>query len=107
MPKVSEDKSFVLFSQEEIDAYKAIQAQHEDGYLDELIIKYARAQGGDVLAVWEALLGPLADKNTKWAPVRIAEHVGVTQERMDDIVETTLNAVRPEFEAYKRRTERS
>lgn len=106
MPTVSDDESFVMFSPEEVDAYKAIQAQHKDGYLDELIIKYARAQGGDVLAVWEALLGPLADKNTKWAPFRVAEHVGVTQERMDEILETTLSAVRPEFEAHKRRTER-
>jgi hypothetical protein len=100
MPTVSDDKSFVLFSPEEIDAFKATHAQDKDAYLDELIIKYARAQGGDVLAVWEALLGPVVDKNTKWAPMRVAEHVGVTQERVDDIIETTLSAVRPEFDAH-------
>ncbi len=103
MPTVSDDNSFVLFSPEEIDAFKGTYARHKDAYLDELIIKYAREQGGDVLAVWEALLGPLVDKNTKWAPMRVAEHVGVTQERMDVIIETTLSAVRPEFEAHRRR----
>lgn len=106
MPTVSDDEAFVLFSPEEIDAFKATHAQHKDAYLDELIIRYARAQGGDVLAVWEALLGPVAGKNTKWAPLRVAEHVGVTQERMDAILETTLSAVRPEFEAHQRQAGR-
>jgi hypothetical protein len=102
MPTVSDDKSFILFSPEEIDAFKAAHAQHEDAYVDELIIKYARAQGGDVLAVWEALLGPVVDKNTKWAPMRVGEHVGVTQERVDEIIETTLSTLRPEFDAHGR-----
>jgi hypothetical protein len=101
MPTVSEDRSFVRFSPDEIAEFKATHAQHKDAYMDELIIKYARAQGGDVLAVWEALLGPLVDKDTKWSPKRVAEHVGVTQERMDAIIGTTLETVRPEFDAHK------
>jgi hypothetical protein len=98
MPTVSDDGSFVTFSDEEAAAYAAL-GQPDAAYLDELINEYALAHGGDVLAVWECLQGPKLGKNVKWSPMCIAAHVGISQQRMDEILDETIGAVWPAWEA--------
>ena len=98
MPTVSDDGSFVTFSDGEAEAFVAA-GDPDAAYLDELINEYALARGGDVLAVWECLQGPRLGKKIKWSPNRIAAHLGLSQERMDQILDETLAAVVPVFEA--------
>jgi hypothetical protein len=98
MPTVSDDGSFITFSDNEAAAFAA--AGDPDGaYLDELINEYALARGGEVLAVWECVQGPRLGKKIKWSPNRIAAHLGISQTRMDQILDETLAAVRPAWEA--------
>ena len=98
MPSVSDDGSFITFSDDEAAAFAA--AGGPDGaYLDELINEYALGQGSDVLPVWECLQGPRLGKKMKWSPNRLAAHLGISQTRMDQILDETLAAVRPAWEA--------
>ncbi len=84
MPTVSDDKSFITFTEEEAAAFAGAGGP-DLAYLDELINNYALAQGGEILAVWECVQGPRMGKQVKWSPNRIAEHVGITQSTMNEI----------------------
>jgi hypothetical protein len=98
MPTVSDDGSFVTFIDDEAAAFAAAGGP-DLAYFDELIIVYALAQGGDVLAVWERLQGPRLGKKIKWSPDRIAARVGISQTRMNEILDDTMAAVLPAWEA--------
>jgi hypothetical protein len=98
MPTVSDDGSFVTFSDEEAAAF-AVAGGPDAAYLDELINAYALARGGDTLAVWECIQGPRLGKNVKWSPNRIPAHLGITPRRMDEILDETMAAVLPAWEA--------
>jgi hypothetical protein len=98
MPTVSEDEWFITFTHEDAAAHAAA-GTPESRYLDELINSYALGQGGEVLAVWECLQGPRRGKNIKWSPARIAAHLGISQARMDQMLDDTMAAVWPAWEA--------
>jgi hypothetical protein len=98
MPTVSDDGSFITFTDAEVEAFNAA-APQEAMPLNHLIAEHARKQGGEVLAAMECFEGPLMGKNVKWSPKRIADHLGLTQSRVDQIHDETLAAVRPIFEA--------
>lgn len=98
MPTVSDDGSFVTFSDDEAAAF-AVAGGPDLGYFDELINDYALAQGGEVLAVWECLQGPRLGKKIKWSPDRIPVRVGISPSRMNEILEETIAAVWPAWEA--------
>ena len=76
MPAVSDDGSFITFSDQEAAAL-AVAGGPDAAYLDELINNYALAHGGETLAVWECLQGPRLGKKVKWSPNRVAAHVGI------------------------------
>ena len=98
MPTIADDGSCIVFNDEEAAAF-AVAGGPDVAYLDELINNYALAHGGDTLAVWECLQGPRLGKKTKWSPNRIAARVGISQPRMDQILDETMAAVWPEWEA--------
>lgn len=98
MPTISEDGSFITFSDEEAAAF-ALAGGPDAAYLDELINDYALAHGGETLAVWECLQGPRLGKKVKWSPTCIAAHLGISQSRMDQILDETLAAILPAWEA--------
>jgi hypothetical protein len=97
MPTVSEDGSFITFTDKA--AAHAAAGTPESRYLDELIDSYGLGQGGEVLAVWECLQGPRLGKNIKWSPDRIAARLGISEARMDQILDDTMAAVRPAWQA--------
>jgi hypothetical protein len=98
MPTVSDDGSFVTFSDDEAAAF-AVAGGPDVAYLDELINNYALAQGGEVLAVWECIQGPRLGKKIKWSPDRIPGLVGISESRMNEILDDTIAAVWPAWEA--------
>jgi hypothetical protein len=98
MPTVSDDGSFVTFTDDEAAKFAAAGGP-DAAYLDELINDYALAHGGDVLAVWECIQGPRLGKKIKWSPMRIPAHVGISHSRMDQILDETIAAVWPVWEA--------
>lgn len=107
MPTVSVDGSFVTFNDDEAAAFVAAGGP-DATYLDELINDYALARGGDVLAVWECIQGPKLGKNVKWSPMRIPGHLGLSLDRVNQILDETIAAVWPAWEAspqYARYTE--
>jgi hypothetical protein len=99
VPIVSEDRSHISFTPDEVRAFKAVSASHKDARLNELIIAHARTHGGEVLAVWEALDGPLFDKTEKWSPKHIAPHLGISQARVDFIITETLQAAHAQWKS--------
>lgn len=98
MPTVSDDGSFITFTDEEVEAYNRA-GPREAAPLNRLIAEYARQQGGDALAVMECFEGPLMGKNVKWRPNSIADHLGLPQQRVQQIHDETMAAVWPGFEA--------
>jgi hypothetical protein len=98
MPTVSDDGSFATFTDEEAAAF-VVAADPDGAYLDELINQYAIAHGGEILAVWECIQGPRLGKNIKWSPNRIPAHVGISEARMEQILEETIAAGWPAWEA--------
>ena len=98
MPTVSDDRTFITFTDEEVEAYNRA-GPKEAVPLNRLIAEYARQQGGEVLAVMECFQGPLMGKNVKWAANSIADHLGVTQQRVCQIHDEMMAVVWPAFEA--------
>jgi len=98
MPTISDDGSFVTFTEEEAAAF-AVAGGPDVAYLDELINNYALAHGGETLAVWECIQGPRMAKKIKWNPNCIPGHLGISQPRMEQILEETIAAVWPTWEA--------
>ncbi len=98
VPTVSDDRSFIAFTDEEAEAYRRA-APPEAAQLNRLTAEYARKQGGDVLAVTECLEGPLMGKNLKWRADRIADHLGLSQRRVEQIHDEMMAAVWPVFQA--------
>jgi hypothetical protein len=98
MPTISDDGSFVTFTEEEAAAF-AVAGGPDLAYFDELINNYALAHGGETLAVWECIQGPRMGKKIKWNPNCIPGHVGISQPRMEQILEETIAAVWPAWEA--------
>jgi hypothetical protein len=98
MPTVCDDGSFVTFTEEEAAAF-AVAGGPDLAYFDELINIYALAQGGETLAVWECIQGPRMGKRIKWSPNRIPGQVGISQLRMNQILDDTMAAVLPAWKA--------
>lgn len=98
MPTVSDDQSFITFTEEEAAVFSGAGGP-DLAYLDELINNYALAQGGEILAVWECVQGPRMGKQVKWSPNRIAEHLGIPQSTMNQILNDTMAAVWPAWTA--------
>jgi hypothetical protein len=98
MPTVSDDKTFITFTEEEIEAYNNA-APDEAATLNRLTAEYARKQGGEVLAVIECFEGPLMGLSIKWSPSHIADHLGLPQSRVDEIYDEMMTAVWPTFES--------
>jgi hypothetical protein len=98
MPTVSADGSFVTFNDEEAAAFVAAGGP-DAAYLDGLINQYALTHGGEILVVWECLQGPKLGKKTRWSPNRIADHVRISEPRLEQILEETIAAVWPAWEA--------
>lgn len=98
MPTVSDDGSYVAFTDEEVRAFNAA-GPPEALLLNRLTAEYARRQGGEVLAVIECFEGPRMGQNVKWSPARIAGHLGLAQSRVDGIYAEMMAAVWPIFEA--------
>jgi hypothetical protein len=98
MPTVSDDGAFITFTDDEVEAYNGA-VPREIAPLNRMIAAYARAQGGEVLAVMECVEGPLMGQRVKWSPRRIGDHLGLAQSRVEQIRDETLAAVWPTFEA--------
>lgn len=95
MPTV--DNGAVTYTETEIAEYNA--AAPELAYFFELIRDYALEQGGEVLAVWQKLQGPLFGENQTMKPSVAAQQLGIPVSDIISVWRQTLAVVRPVWTA--------
>jgi hypothetical protein len=90
------DDGFIDHTTEEIAEFN--KRSPRSGFFD-LIRQHARDQGGLVLEIWETTFGPYFGKSTLRTPASTAEHLKIPLSTVEEVLNSTVEAIRPQWEA--------